>query len=174
MGEQGENRKVLKCKLCGLVQFEIQGRSDCRRCRRPLSDPPAQPKPEAEPEPTPEAAPEGWSRLGENIRKIREARGMSQRDLARKLNRPRTWISRIERGPTVPRVRSILLMAKALRVEPVTFFEGISSPAIPATEWDMELMKALPHLSPANRQILLDAASGMLDGQYTFKDWMSV
>lgn len=62
-------------------------------------------------------------RIGETLRKIREEKGMSQGDIARKIKVHRTYISGIERGIRNPTVKNIEKIADALGVSPHTLLQ---------------------------------------------------
>ena len=55
-------------------------------------------------------------KLGQNIKRIREAKGMSQGDICRALNMDRGYISRIESGQKNPTLANIEKIAKSLDV----------------------------------------------------------
>lgn len=55
-------------------------------------------------------------KLGQNIKKIRLARGMTQGDLCRKLKLDRAYTSNIENGKKNPTLSTIANIAKALGV----------------------------------------------------------
>ena len=57
-------------------------------------------------------------RFGENLKKIREAKGISQRSLASSCNVDHSHISRIEKGEKNITVLTILELAGALEVKP--------------------------------------------------------
>jgi transcriptional regulator with XRE-family HTH domain len=57
-------------------------------------------------------------RFGENLKKIREAKGISQRALASSCNVDHSHISRIEKGEKNITVLTILELAGALEVKP--------------------------------------------------------
>ena len=57
-------------------------------------------------------------RFGENLKKIREAKGISQRGLASLCNVDHSHISRIEKGDKNITVLTILELAGALEVKP--------------------------------------------------------
>jgi transcriptional regulator with XRE-family HTH domain len=57
--------------------------------------------------------------LGNNVRRLREAKGWSQEALAEKANLHRTYISGIERGIRNPTLTIIFKIADALSVEPM-------------------------------------------------------
>jgi len=56
--------------------------------------------------------------LGSNIRRLREAKGWSQEDLAEKANLHRTYVSGIERGVRNPSLTIVFKLAEGLGVEP--------------------------------------------------------
>lgn len=51
------------------------------------------------------------------VQRARRLANLSQRQLALKLECPRTWISKIENGHTVPTLASLLRIADALNTE---------------------------------------------------------
>ncbi len=55
-------------------------------------------------------------KLGENIRKIRLAKGMTQGDLCRKLEADRVYISNIESGKNNPTLATLEKIAEALGI----------------------------------------------------------
>lgn len=56
--------------------------------------------------------------LGENVRKARKAKGLSQEDLALEAEMKRSYVSDLERGTRNPSVRAVGRLASALNVEP--------------------------------------------------------
>jgi len=127
---------TIKCDHCSLVQFD--NRPNCRRCRKPF---PVEIPPEPEPAPampgvqpapsdsrsrTQSRGPRFLRSRQQNIAapttvfvacllRLREYRGMSQRELARAVGLPRTWVSKIE-NHTSPTLGSIARIAAGLRV----------------------------------------------------------
>jgi transcriptional regulator with XRE-family HTH domain len=57
-------------------------------------------------------------KLGENFKKIREKRGLSQGDISRKLTMDRGYISNLENGRRNPTLSNIKRLSEALGVEP--------------------------------------------------------
>ena len=55
-------------------------------------------------------------KLGENMKKIRLAKGMTQGDICRKLEVDRAYISNVESGNKNPTLSTITNLAKALGV----------------------------------------------------------
>jgi len=112
-----EAREVLRCEHCTLVQFRTAN-SMCRRCHKSL---------EIE-EPEPVAAPaialvpvqkqeESGLQVAQAVRDLRHMRNLSQRQLAGRMNVPRTYISKIENGKAMPTLSSLERLATALQVE---------------------------------------------------------
>ena len=62
-------------------------------------------------------------KLGERLKKLRQEKGMSQGDIARKLGVHRSYISRIERGVRNPTVKNVERIAEALGVSPHKLLE---------------------------------------------------
>jgi transcriptional regulator with XRE-family HTH domain len=112
-----EAREVLRCEHCSLVQFRTAN-SLCRRCHKPLEI--------EEPEPqlpqlvvaSPSAATsEDEINVARAVRDIRRARGLSQRQLAGRMQVPRTYISKIENAKAMPTLSSLERLAQALEVD---------------------------------------------------------
>ncbi len=55
-------------------------------------------------------------KLGENLKKIRTAKDITQIEIANKLNVNRSFVSNIENGKTNPTLSTITSLAKALGV----------------------------------------------------------
>jgi transcriptional regulator with XRE-family HTH domain len=112
-----EAREVLRCDHCSLVQFRTAN-SLCRRCHKPLEM--------EEPEPlvpqlvteTNQAAPqESGLEVARAVRDIRRSRKFSQRQLAGRMQVPRTYISKIENGKAMPTLSSLERLARALEID---------------------------------------------------------
>lgn len=56
--------------------------------------------------------------IQEQIREVREAKGLTQSDLGARIGQPQSAVSRIERGGDL-RVSTLLEMARVLEMEPV-------------------------------------------------------
>ncbi len=54
--------------------------------------------------------------VGDKIRKIRTFRGMTQKELAERVGRERTYINRIEKGETDLQLSSFIRIAEALGI----------------------------------------------------------
>jgi transcriptional regulator with XRE-family HTH domain len=63
-------------------------------------------------------------RLGKNVRKLREAKGLSQEGFAFDAGLHRTYVSDIERGARNPTVRIVQRLADCLGVSPGSLLDG--------------------------------------------------
>ena len=61
--------------------------------------------------------------LGENVRRYRKLRHLTQEQLALEAEMERSYVSDLERGPRNPSVRALGRLAAALRVEPCELLE---------------------------------------------------
>jgi transcriptional regulator with XRE-family HTH domain len=111
-----EQREVVRCDHCSLVQFRTTSQM-CRRCRKGLEvEAPA-------PATTPLAlvakdeAPVKGLQVSAAVRELRQLRNLSQRQLAARMNVPRTYISKIENGKAMPTLSSLDRLARALEVD---------------------------------------------------------
>jgi transcriptional regulator with XRE-family HTH domain len=107
--------------------------------------------------------------LGESIRKIRQARGLSQGEMQKRTGILRSYLSRVENGHTVPSLATLQRLASAMGVALADFFAGegegaSSSAAMPsdtASQYLGELKSYLPQLSTQQRQELLEMVKEM-------------
>jgi transcriptional regulator with XRE-family HTH domain len=65
--------------------------------------------------------------FGQNIRKLRTEKGLSQEALADKADLDSTYISGIERGVRNPSLLSIVRIAKALGTDSGNLFQGVKA-----------------------------------------------
>jgi transcriptional regulator with XRE-family HTH domain len=65
------------------------------------------------------------AKFGARVRKLREARGLTQEGLAADCRMDRTYLSGIERGRRNPSLRNIARLANQLGVTLAQFFRGI-------------------------------------------------
>ena len=109
-------REVLRCEHCMLVQFRTSN-SMCRRCHKPLDveEAPA-PVEIVAPKEDAEVAMDAGLRVAAQVKDIRRARHLSQRQLAGRMQVPRTYISKIENGKAIPTLGSLERLANALGV----------------------------------------------------------
>ncbi len=112
-----EQRDVLRCDHCHLVQFRTAS-SVCRKCRKPLDvEEPQVAVPALTLVPAPPPKEEGGLQVSKAVRDLRRVRNLSQRQLAGRMNVPRTYISKIENGKAMPTLGSLERLAKALQVD---------------------------------------------------------
>lgn len=111
-----EDREVLRCARCKLVQFRPTN-SLCRRCHEALEiDEPEPLTPQlVNPHASNEEEREGFD-VARAVREVRHGRCLSQRQLAGRMQVPRTYISKIENGKAVPTLSSLQRLASALEV----------------------------------------------------------
>ncbi|HVP65542.1 MAG TPA: helix-turn-helix transcriptional regulator [candidate division Zixibacteria bacterium] len=111
-----DEREVVRCDHCMLVQFRTNNNL-CRRCKTSLDD---------EPEPAPLAPVQVISQPTHDhtrqipvalaIRSLRVRAGLSQRQLALRMQVPRTYVSKIENEKACPTLSSLERLAEALHV----------------------------------------------------------
>jgi transcriptional regulator with XRE-family HTH domain len=65
--------------------------------------------------------------LGLNVRKRREARGLTQEKLAERANLDPTYISGIERGLRNPGIKNVARIAKALGLSTAELCKGVDA-----------------------------------------------
>ena len=158
----GTTREVLRCEHCALVQFRTSN-SMCRRCRKPLdveeliapieviavSESPANPA-------------DAGLRVAAQVKDIRKARHLSQRQLAGRMQVPRTYISKIENGKAIPTLGSLERLAAALEVDICQLVRDGRSrrdeemAEIFADPFLAELAQYLPKLEPLQRSLLMN------------------
>ena len=111
-----EQREVLRCDHCSLVQFRTIS-ALCRRCHKSLEV--ELPEPVAAPLAIVASAPvqAGGLQVAQAVRDLRHVRNLSQRQLALRMNVPRTYISKIENGKAMPTLSSLERLANALQVD---------------------------------------------------------
>jgi transcriptional regulator with XRE-family HTH domain len=122
-----DSREVLRCDRCHLVQFRTNNNL-CRKCH--LSLDPDEPEPiVAEPVLAP-ANGNGHSngrselQVAYAIRMLRLRTGMSQRQLAMRMQVPRTYVSKIENEKATPTLSSLERLARALEVKVPDLLNG--------------------------------------------------
>ena len=54
-----------------------------------------------------------------NVIRLRKERGWTQYDLAERLNRFQSWMNRLERGRSIPTLRTLADLAGAFEVDPI-------------------------------------------------------
>ena len=109
-------REVLRCDHCSLVQFRTIN-SLCRRCHKPLETEETDPATSPLSLVPPHAVQKGGLQVAQAVRDLRRARNLSQRQLAARMNVPRTYISKIENAKATPTLSSMERIATALEVD---------------------------------------------------------
>jgi transcriptional regulator with XRE-family HTH domain len=112
-----DSREVLRCDYCLLVQFRTNNNL-CRKCKLSLETLPEEPEP-AETTPVTEPnVPSSHNQLqiASAIRAFRQRIGLSQRQLAMRMQVPRTYVSKIENDKATPTLSSLTRLAVALEV----------------------------------------------------------
>ncbi len=110
-----EEKTVIRCKKCQLNQYMTQN-GDCRRCHHPLlfEEPPMVAAPVAETQPKISSRP--TVDMATAIWMLRSARGLSQRQMAKKMGIARTYISKLESNRCQPSPAQIARIAGTLEV----------------------------------------------------------
>jgi transcriptional regulator with XRE-family HTH domain len=112
-----EAREVLRCERCTLVQFRTAN-SLCRRCHKPLEiEEPERLAPQFAGEPEETVAEDNGLQVARAVRDLRKGRNLSQRQLAGRMQVPRTYISKIENGKAMPTLSSLARLAAALEID---------------------------------------------------------
>ncbi|HEV2484673.1 MAG TPA: helix-turn-helix domain-containing protein [Terracidiphilus sp.] len=116
------------------------------------------------------ASAEAGLQVAGQVREIRRARHLSQRQLAGRMQVPRTYISKIENGKAIPTLGSLERLASALEVNVCQLVRDSRSrreeevAAILADPFLAEIANLLPHLDSLHRTLIYgavrDAATG--------------
>jgi len=112
-----DSREVVRCDRCHLVQFRTTTNL-CRKCRTSLDaeEPPAV---LVAPMPAPDLGTgtgHAHLQIASAIRMLRQRNGLSQRQLALRMQVPRTYVSKIENEKATPTLSSLERLARALEV----------------------------------------------------------
>jgi transcriptional regulator with XRE-family HTH domain len=160
----GPGREVLRCEHCLLVQFRTSN-SMCRRCHKALDVEEVQAPLEAiAVSEAPVSNTDAGLRVAAQVKDIRKARHLSQRQLAGRMQVPRTYISKIENGKAIPTLGSLERLASALEVDICQLVRDGRSQRdeeiaeIFADPFLAEFAQYLPKLEPLQRSLLLNQA----------------
>ncbi len=156
-------REVIRCESCKLVQFRTASDA-CRRCKKSLlpEPPKAVPAIALVAEPVAGAKPQGLQ-VATAVRDLRHVRNLSQRQLAGRMNVPRTYISKIENGKAMPTLSSLERLARALQVDISALLRDAGSQthhdetAVLMTDpFLAEIAKYTAHLTSTQKSIFLN------------------
>jgi transcriptional regulator with XRE-family HTH domain len=121
-------------------------------------------------QPIPASAEAGLQVAGQ-VREIRRARHLSQRQLAGRMQVPRTYISKIENGKAIPTLGSLERLANALEVEMSQLVRDSRSRreeevvAILSDPFLAEIATLLPHLDSLHRTLFYGSLRDMATGR---------
>jgi transcriptional regulator with XRE-family HTH domain len=165
-----ETREVVRCEYCKLVQFRTIN-SLCRKCRHPLDFEESPRLPQLVTSQPVGCAADAGLQVAKQVRDIRRARHMSQRQLAGRMMVPRTYISKIENGKAIPTLGSLERLAAALGIHISQLVRDERSrrdeeiAAILADPFLAEVAALLPHLNPVHRTLFSGAVRDAAMGQ---------
>jgi transcriptional regulator with XRE-family HTH domain len=164
-------REVLRCDHCTLVQFRTSN-SLCRRCHKPLEieEPePAEPQLAGVPEEADED--DNGLQVARAVRDIRKSRNLSQRQLAGRMQVPRTYISKIENSKAMPTLSSLERLANALEIDISELLRDSRSrrheetAAVLSDPFLAELAPYITQLDPLQRSMFLNQVRDMALGR---------
>jgi transcriptional regulator with XRE-family HTH domain len=107
--------------------------------------------------------------IGPRLKTLREARSLSQGDIEKRTGLMRCYVSRVEKGHTVPSLSTLERWTEALEIELYQlFFEGNGGPkAVPVVATDglnnteLQLLELFRQTDKEGRQLILSVASKM-------------
>jgi transcriptional regulator with XRE-family HTH domain len=165
----GTERQVLRCEHCKLVQFRTAN-DVCRKCKRSLL--PEQPKVQAIVPSTEPVSPDTEGiQVAAAVRDLRRVRNLSQRQLATRMNVPRTYISKIENGKAMPTLSSLDRLARALQVDISALLRDAPTrhkdeTAVLMTDpFLAEIAKYTAHLTATQKSIFLNHVRELAQGR---------
>lgn len=167
----GTDREVVKCDHCKLVQFRT-ATDNCRRCKKSLlaEQPKLQPVLAVASEPVPHSEENGLQ-VASAVRDLRHVRNLSQRQLAARMNVPRTYISKIENGKAMPTLSSLDRLARALQVDISALLRDAptrhkdETAVLTADPFLAEIAKYAAHLNSTQKSIFLNHVREIAQGR---------
>jgi transcriptional regulator with XRE-family HTH domain len=155
-----DTREVLRCDFCKLIQYRTTN-ALCRRCHKPLDvEEEVRPGPVVVESPAVNPSAEAGLKVAGQVKEIRRARHLSQRQLAGRMQVPRTYISKIENGKAIPTLGSLQRLADALGVDVCQLVRDARSQrdeevsAILSDPLLAEIAVLLPLLEPMHRLLI--------------------
>jgi transcriptional regulator with XRE-family HTH domain len=166
-----ETREVVHCSFCKLVQFRPSS-SHCVKCHKPLDvEEPVRLGPVAVESRPVDPSTEAGLKVAGQVKEIRRARHLSQRQLAGRMQVPRTYISKIENGKAIPTLSSLERLAAALGVDVRQLVRNARSrrddevATILSDPLLAEIAALLPSLDPLHRSLVIGSARDMALGR---------
>lgn len=156
-----DSREVVRCDHCHLVQFRTANNL-CRKCKTSLDE--DEPEPilaAAPPAPEPVHHSHAHLQIATSIRMFRQKAGLSQRQLALRMQVPRTYVSKIENEKAMPTLSSLQRLASALEVSVPDLLKGCNRTLedeigdLMQDEFIAEIVPHLPKLDSMQRSSLL-------------------
>ena len=166
-----DSREVVRCEYCRLMQYKTSN-SLCRKCHKPLEvEEPVHLAPQlVTSQPVPDCTEPGMQ-VATQVRELRRARHLSQRQLAGRMQVPRTYISKIENGKAIPTLGSLERLANALEVEVRHLVRDARSrrdeevTTILSDPFLAEVATLLPRLDSLHRTLFLSAVRDSVSGR---------
>jgi transcriptional regulator with XRE-family HTH domain len=164
-------REVLRCNRCELVQF-ASPKNFCRRCRQPYDCEPSYEAERAENSGTVESYPRTGSvrdRIAFKVLKLRQLRGLTQKEIGLRMGVPRTYVSKIEGRKVTPSLSSLDRLARVLGtsvaglVSEPTDSEGEYPSEVRRDPFLLQMSRFAARLSPAQRMRVLDCARRLVN-----------
>jgi transcriptional regulator with XRE-family HTH domain len=99
--------------------------------------------------------------IGRRVREIRKVQALSQRELAGRLNVPRTYLSKVETCKVLPTIGTLYRLAGALRVEfhHLLFFHEVLD--LYQDPFLVEIASMIHSLAPEQKAVILRAVREM-------------
>jgi transcriptional regulator with XRE-family HTH domain len=109
-------------------------------------------------------------RVARRLREVRNAKGLSQAAIEKRVGLAHTYVSRLENGHITPTLPVLERLAKGLEIEVYQLFlvegakpEALKLPGpIPATGQERSLLQVFRKLSPSDRSLVLSMARQMV------------
>ncbi len=166
-----KHAKLYVATFCSLVQYRTS-EFTLQKVRKPLDiEEPAPLAPQLVSMAPAAASAEAGLQVAAQVREIRRARHLSQRQLASRMQVPRTYISKIENGKAIPTLGSLERLANALEVDMRQLVRDSRSrreeevSAILSDPFLAEIASLLPHLDSLHRTLLYGSVRDMASGR---------